>query len=178
MKQRQAWRKRDWSTYPTQSEGQQKGTTGSVSMVDSFYQIITHSYVSTCLAGRIKAFQEGLRNPYIFRNYRKFPRCLHGSICGWKAEMALGVVSRNHSLLCQTSWLTVQQERLGSFSHCTDIFLCFKDVCNYSCHHVKWFSNKTIVSVLLQKIPSGPRLFLCYNESCNNAIVTVLSNKI
>lgn len=56
------------------------------------------------------------------------------------------------NVLCQPERLTVEQERL------------------------KRFSNKITVSVLLQKIPSGPHLSLRQYEY--NAVITVLSNKI
>lgn len=90
-------------------------------------------------------------------------------------NMAQGVVSRNDNLLGQPKKLTVQQERLGGFHDCVLYFCIFQDVCNYSYYHIKQFSNKIMVSVLLQKIPSGPHLSLCQYES--NAVFIVLSNK-
>lgn len=89
--------------------------------------------------------------------------------------MAQGMVSRNDNLLCQSKGLTLQQEKLGGFHDCTLYFCIFQDACNYSYYHIKSFSNKIMVSVLLQKIPSGPHLSLCQYES--NAVITVLTNK-
>lgn len=43
---------------PTHSDGQPKGITGSTSIEDSFYPIITHCYMSICLISRMRVSQE------------------------------------------------------------------------------------------------------------------------
>lgn len=142
---------------------------------DSCNPIITHGSMSICLISTVRALQENLGHTFIFRNYRYFRGWVDG-IWVKSRNMAQGVVSRNDNMLCQPERLTVEQEKLGGFHDCTLYFCLFQDVCNYSYYHIKRFSNKITVSVLLQKIPSGPPLSLCQYEY--NAVITVLSDKI
>lgn len=139
---------------------------------DCCYPIITHGYMSTCLISRVRVPQENLGHIFIFRNYGYFRGWVDG-IWVKSRNTAQGLVSRNDSVLCQPERLTMK-ERLGGFHNYTLYFCVFQDVCNNSYNHIKWFSNKITVSVLLQKIPSGLHLSLCQYEY--NTVITVLSN--